>query len=1023
MLEHSTKVKDTINSYGKKSVFASFLPGIAGTKGIPIWCYYVNRGQGVASFGVNNKDNHIMEFYPAHTSYQLVKRTGFRTFLKIDGSYFEPFKEELDSDTMNIYMNGLSLVQKSEDKKVTTSVDYTALPGEEIGALLRVVTIKNDADTKRHFEVVDGMPALVPYGVDQNSLKMMAQTTKAWMQVEDVDKKVPYYRVRVSMNDSAEVQKVNGGNFAFAVDESADKLPVIADPNVVFDYDLSLEKAVGFIDGGAEGLLNAEQNSSNEFPSCFFVKSADLEAGAELTLYEIIGQVRNKEVLAKFLDKKIDRKYFEAKFKEADELTDKLTDTVATKTANPVFDDYTRVNFMDNVLRGGSPMDLAGHVYYVYSRKHGDLERDYNYFSMSPEFYSQGNGNFRDVNQNRRCDTFFSDIVGTRNIEMFYSLLQLDGYNPLGIEQIRYKADPELIKDIDIKEPFTPGELYAALVDGGAADADKTFEFIMSSATETVNGNFGEGYWSDHWDYNLDLIEDYLEIYPDREKELFFDTTVKSFDSKAEVLHRSDRYVKTDNGIRQYNFIKKRDTVKEGSYALSSAGKEIEMSLLAKILLISSVKFATIDVCGLGVEMDGGKPGWYDALNGMPGLFGSSMNETYELLRMVRFAKKEAEKYGEKISLPKEAAAFANKLLEIEKAFDASSADDAANLDNWNKRNDAREEYRDLVYKNLSGEFTDLSSGEIVAILSAFEDRLQKGVDKALEIGGGISPAYFTYDVDSYKEENGKIIPEHFSLVKVPDFLEGPVRSLKLDKSLDEKRALYKKVKESDLFDKELNMYKVNSSLQDASFELGRCRAFTPGWLENESIWLHMEYKYLLELIRSGLYPEFFEDFGKMAIPFLDKDTYGRSTLENSSFIASSKNPNKKIRGKGFVARLSGSTIEFISMWKLIFFGKNVFGLDGEALTFNIKPAIPAYLIAEKDGKFTASATLLGHIPVTYEFNKKADFYPGNYSISEITVTYTDDTTKTFAGGLIRGVDAKDIRNGKVSALTVSLVQ
>ena len=42
-------------------------------------------------------------------------------------------------------------------------------------------------------------------------------------------------------------------------------------------------------------------------------------------------------------------------------------------------------------------------------------------------------------------------------------------------------------------------------------------------------------------------------------------------------------------------------------------------------------------------------------------------------------------------------------------------------------------------------------------------------------------------------------------------------------------------------------------------------------------------------------------------------------------FIASSKNPNESIHGKGFVARLSGSTIEFISMWKLIFFGRNLF--------------------------------------------------------------------------------------------------
>ena len=34
-----------MNDYGKKSTFASFLPGIAGIRGIPIWCYYVNRGQ------------------------------------------------------------------------------------------------------------------------------------------------------------------------------------------------------------------------------------------------------------------------------------------------------------------------------------------------------------------------------------------------------------------------------------------------------------------------------------------------------------------------------------------------------------------------------------------------------------------------------------------------------------------------------------------------------------------------------------------------------------------------------------------------------------------------------------------------------------------------------------------------------------------------------------------------------------------------------------------------------------------
>ena len=78
----------------------------------------------------------------------------------------------------------------------------------------------------------------------------------------------------------------------------------------------------------------------------------------------------------------------------------------------------------------------GGHIFYVYSRKHGDVERDYNFFSMLPEYYSQGNGNFRDVNQNRRSDIYFANFVGDYNIKVFYDLLQLDGYNPLQVKQI-----------------------------------------------------------------------------------------------------------------------------------------------------------------------------------------------------------------------------------------------------------------------------------------------------------------------------------------------------------------------------------------------------------------------------------------------------------------------------------------------------------------------------------------------------------------------------------------------------------
>lgn len=76
-----------IRNYMKKEPFCSFLPGIAGEMGIPMWCFYVNRGQGICSFGVENKSGAIMEFYPAHQAYRNTPMTGYRTFMKVNGAY------------------------------------------------------------------------------------------------------------------------------------------------------------------------------------------------------------------------------------------------------------------------------------------------------------------------------------------------------------------------------------------------------------------------------------------------------------------------------------------------------------------------------------------------------------------------------------------------------------------------------------------------------------------------------------------------------------------------------------------------------------------------------------------------------------------------------------------------------------------------------------------------------------------------------------------------------------------------
>lgn len=1026
--------KYKIKDYGRKSTFASFLPGIAGLRGIPIWCYYVNRGQGVVSFGVDNKDCAIMEFYPAHVAYQNVKRTGFRTFLRKDGKYLECFSKERWEQEMEIGMNSLSLRERNEEEKLRTDVDYFILPGERIGALVRKVSVTNEDEREISLEILDGMPALIPYGVDADSMKNMTQTAKAWMLAEDLEEKVPFFRTRASLADSAAVQEIKGGNFSFACLEDGTLLTPVVDPEAVFAYDCSLETAVRFVQDGLAGVYGWKQVTSNLLPCSFYGAQATLKPGETLTLYEVVGQVESRDCLKRFLEEKRDGSYFEEKQEEAEGLIDELVDGIATKTASESFDVYCRYTYMDNLLRGGYPIPLGNNkLYYVYSRKHGDLERDYNYFSMLPEFFSQGNGNFRDVNQNRRCDVFFAPFVGRENIKMFYSLLQLDGYNPLGVEKLTYQLDGEKAKTLFsgmdekaaetltafTKKPFTPGALWAKLDDTLGQWKEPLFYQVIDFAESTVNGNFGEGYWSDHWTYNLDLIEDYLEIFPDKEREMLFEEEYTYFLSQIRVNRRGRRYAVTEKGLRQYHALdeeSKRSGAEKLVRAQYGKGEIVHVTLMEKLLLLCATKFAALDAYGMGVEMEGGKPGWYDALNGLPGLFGSSMAETYELARMLHYTISVLERFPGDVAVTEELGDLIDELRLVVRLEKGSLSQEGEILSFWNRINDVKELYWDKTYSGISGKKKTYAGEALAEALKEWEVFVERGIEKACAFGEGICPTYFSYEVTDYEKKADGIVPLGFKVKPVPAFLEGPVRYLKLELPGEKKKALYENVKNSGLYDKKLSMYKVNDSLEEASYELGRACAFTPGWLENESIWLHMEYKYLLELLRSGMYAEFFEDFHQAAVPFLDPEVYGRSIYENSSFIASSRNPDERIHGKGFVARLSGSTIEFISMWKLLMFGRHVFTVKKKELVFSPQPALPAYLIPE-DG--VVEATLLGETAVVYHMGEKRDYIPGQYTVKRMHFTYKNKNEADVDAACVAGKLAEDVRGGKMERIDI----
>src|SRR5688572_25232462 len=86
----------TIEDFNRARAFASFLPGIAGEQGKPLWVFYANRGQCIAGFGVRNKNSAMLEFRPADQAYLATPTLGFRTFLRFKSALVEPF--HLSSD-------------------------------------------------------------------------------------------------------------------------------------------------------------------------------------------------------------------------------------------------------------------------------------------------------------------------------------------------------------------------------------------------------------------------------------------------------------------------------------------------------------------------------------------------------------------------------------------------------------------------------------------------------------------------------------------------------------------------------------------------------------------------------------------------------------------------------------------------------------------------------------------------------------------------------------------------------------
>jgi hypothetical protein len=132
-----------------------------------------------------------------------------------------------------------------------------------------------------------------------------------------------------------------------------------------------------------------------------------------------------------------------------------------------------------------------------------------------------------------------------------------------------------------------------------------------------------------------------------------------------------------------------------------------------------------------------------------------------------------------------------------------------------------------------------------------------------------------------------------------------------------------------------------------------------------------------VQLLKSGLYPAYFKALKTHLPIYRNPKQYGRSPLENSSFIATSRNPNTRVHGKGYVARLTGTTAEMLTMHHMMAFGKHPFILNESAqVIFQPQPILPSYFFDER-GQF--ETTLFSTTRIAYlKTNKQStyDQYP-----------------------------------------------
>jgi hypothetical protein len=375
-----------VEDYDAQPPFSDFLPGLAGLYGKPLYAFYVNRGQGIASFGVATKDFPIMEFNPANKAYQSSALLGFRTFLQASRKghafWIEPFSpmktrfsgstdengKKLPKRHMFVGSNEVQIQELDQTHGIETNVTYFILPEEDFGAFVKRTTITNtDPDSSLTFSMLDGLAMIEPAGGKlEGLLKSIGRTLEGWMGVYQTDKdsiNMPFYRLSSLPDDSASVVVQEAGHWCLSMierDGDSRLLPIIYDTTKVFGEDTTLLSPVALRSKSIGDIIKEPQYGFAKTSSAFAaVDTVTLAPGETLTVSTFFGKAETIEDVHVVAGRVTQSGFAQYKVSRAREIIKQITAGVETNTANQLFNGHVQQMFLDNSLRGGIPTILG----------------------------------------------------------------------------------------------------------------------------------------------------------------------------------------------------------------------------------------------------------------------------------------------------------------------------------------------------------------------------------------------------------------------------------------------------------------------------------------------------------------------------------------------------------------------------------------------------------------------------------------------------------------------------------------